>query len=1270
MQRNGDNSLTMVKNYILISLLLSPFFLFSQGEFNQWRFGVHAGMDFNYAPPISISGSVNGYTDAVSISDSLGNLLFYSDGGSVWNMNNQVMPNGSGLYASFHCEQSVYSIKSLSDPDQYFLFYIPTYGYTPIIQQGLYFAVIDMKLNGGLGDIVNGMKNILVSGGENVAGWISGTRHRNNQDAWLVVRNVVPQTYLSYRVTPQGINPIPVVSPSLVQTTAPPPDCIGGSLKMSQDGKKVISCYPNDTITEYCHFDNETGIITPLFKFRSRYRNEYYNNKSTDFSRDSRFVYVDSHWINGVLPTIPSTLLIQYNATLTDSTQFMHDEIIIDSIFNYFLWGLQLAPDDKIYASIWTKDSVGVIHNPEIIGTGCNYQRYALGLNGNICQSLLPQCLQKYKAYLHYTGTGCMSDSMNFSGDIWPPADTIRWNFGDPASGGANISNLAAPSHLFSNPGSYTVEFYVRHNDNRTDTTWQTITIYPSPQPALGPDKTICNGNSVTFDAGFCAGCTYEWKNVGSGLIVGINQTFATGTAGIYSVNVTNGNGCTGKDTVQLITTPLPVVTNNPPLLKSICTGESTNIPLFGNEPGIMFHWTATLTSGNVTGFTADSGLVINQILINNGATAGVVTYHITPKIGDCAGTPVDYAVTVNVGDPVDVSIAASVNNVCAGIPVNFNATPTNPGVNPAYQWKVNAASAGLNSPVFTYLPANGDVVQCILTSSNTVCVSNNPATSNSITMVVIPLQPVSVVVSTSANPVCAGTSANFIAVPTNGGTIPQYQWKVNSLTVGANSPNYSYFPVNGDVITCTLTSYVLCPSGNPAMSNLVTMSVNPILPVGISIIASTNPFCSGSPVSFTATPMNGGVSPNYQWKVNGINAGSNNTLFTYNPLNGDVVTCSLASSESCTSGNPAQSNLITMVVNANMPAGITIVASSNPFCAGTTVTYTATPGNGGPSPTYQWIVNGTNAGTNSQVFAYNPANNDSIRCVMTSNLSCVTSNPASSGKIIMIASPAPNVTFATCFDTVTTISAKPFKLKGGIPLGGAFSGPGVNPVTGVFTPSTAGTGLKTILYTYTNVLSCSANMLKTILVQPNPTFTCGNNLIDIRDNKAYPTVQIGTQCWMKENLDYGLVIGDYSPQTDNCISEKYIHTSTFYQWDELMRYDPVPASQGLCPPGWHVPTSTEWEELIAMNNGPGQAGGYLTDTQLPGGFQSHQQGLLYLNNIWAFTTGLYAGSMYWTSTPSGTEKAVARGLNEYNLSVSLYEAARGNGFSVRCLKD
>lgn len=117
------------------------------------------------------------------------------------------------------------------------------------------------------------------------------------------------------------------------------------------------------------------------------------------------------------------------------------------------------------------------------------------------------------------------------------------------------------------------------------------------------------------------------------------------------------------------------------------------------------------------------------------------------------------------------------------------------------------------------------------------------------------------------------------------------------------------------------------------------------------------------------------------------------------------------------------------------------------------------------------------------------------------------------------------------------------------------------------------------------------------------------------------------------------------------------------------MRYNPAEAKQGLCPPGWHIPTSAEWDELIAFYNGPGKAGGYIMDTLLPGGFHSYQQGIYYLNNTWSFTTDFAAGSMYWTSTLAGG-RAVARGINEMNLSVSLYEAARGNALSARCLKD
>ncbi|MEI6684475.1 MAG: FISUMP domain-containing protein, partial [Bacteroidota bacterium] len=126
----------------------------------------------------------------------------------------------------------------------------------------------------------------------------------------------------------------------------------------------------------------------------------------------------------------------------------------------------------------------------------------------------------------------------------------------------------------------------------------------------------------------------------------------------------------------------------------------------------------------------------------------------------------------------------------------------------------------------------------------------------------------------------------------------------------------------------------------------------------------------------------------------------------------------------------------------------------------------------------------------------------------------------------------------------------------------------------------------------------------------------------------------------------------------------------TFYQWDELMRYQTSPGAQGLCPPGWHIPSASEWNVLLNFYPGAGQAGGYLKDSLLVSGFHSYQHGFLYLNNTWAFTSGLDAGAMYWTSTTSGADRAVARGLNIFNPSVSMYPSSRQNAFGVRCLRD
>ena len=1247
--------------------LLTPFSLIAQGEWNNWYFGWNAAMTFISGSPVGVSGSAltqGAGGTSTSMSDSLGNLLYYSNGYNVWNKNNSMMPNGIGILGGNYCRQPIFSVPKMGNSNQYYIFTVgqpdPING-PPLI--GLHYSLIDMTLQGGLGDVVAGMKNISIPFGDSAVDQLTGVRHKNNKDVWVVVRKHSPTSqYLAYLVTATGVSSSPVISTSGLATlfyTEGGHIKIkrGGDLKISQDGTKLVC---SDSLTEICNFNTLTGVVTPMFKIGIY-------AVGAEFSVDSRYLYLCMAGSNG---NQSGFLGWQFDLSFTDSLSFIQHQVEIGDGFSC---KMQLAPNWKIYcAGDPFIDSLHCINNPSLPGSACYYQKNAVSLTGENNSGLV-QFLQKYKAYIHPDGQ-CQWDSVHFSGDIWPPADSTHWDFGDPGSGINNSSTLSKPSHVYSNAGTYTVELFVRHIDNRTDTSWQTITIIPGPQVALGVDRTICAGDSTTFDAGACSGCTYLWKALVSGDTVGTSQSFRTGLAGTYDVTVTNGNGCSGMDTVQLITTSIPSVTNNP-LSKSICSGESTNIALTSSVPGTNFYWAATLTSGNVTGFSPDSGLVINQVLVNSLSNPGIVTYHITPKVGSCTGTPVDFVVTVTPGDSVKVSISVSMNNICAGTPVTFTATPTNPGITPVYQWKVNGINSGTNSTTFTNTPLNGDVVTCLLTSSLTSCISNNPALSNSILMVIDSVLIVNISINPSSNPVCAGSSVTFTATPINGGTTPFFQWKVNGMNTGTDSPNFSYIPVNGDLVSCILTSSETCTSDNPASSIQHLVSVSPNLPVSITIAASANPFCPGSSVTFTATPTNGGTTPSFQWKVNSTNAGTDSPNYIYNPSNGDQVYCILTSSELCTSSNPASSITITMVENNSLPAGVSIAPSSNPFCPGSSDTFTATPVNGGSAPAYQWKVNGINAGTNSSTFAYNPANNDSVRCIMTSNLSCVTGNPASSAKIIMSGTLAPIVTFTSCFDTITTINAKPIKLKGGIPLGGTYSGPGVNSLTGVFTPALAGIGTHTITYIYTNVAMCSTIAHARIINYPLSIVNCGNPITDIRDNKVYQTVQIGSQCWLASNLNYGTILVSSQDQRDNCITEKYCYNDNpinctnyggLYQWDKLMLFDETQANQGFCPPGWHIPTENEWNILFAnyINNGfagsPLKYSGY-------SGFNALLSGARYINKGWDF--GGFA-TFFWSSTPRSSTWAWAHGMNDEDPSVSIFPSSRVNAFSVRCLKD
>ena len=675
---------TINKVFLFSQVLLFPLISDAQREFNNWYFGQApnaVGVTFNSGFPLPLPGGILYANCAtISVSDSVGNLLFFADESFVHNRNMTVMPNGTGIAGEAVTDnQPVLSVQKLDDDSSYFLFTVGVYLLVGVTK-GLEYSIVNMRLDGGLGDIEPGIKNIPIPGAGTSWCAVTGCKHSNNKDVWVVttLTSLDSLFYTSYLINSSGLNTTPVKSQSLGNGKFSPPYLLGymsppRSIKISPDGTKLVALFANP---EYCVFNPSTGVVTRLFSINTGIQEQPgLGQVSAEFSLDSKLLYLSLHY-SGTLGTI-----LQFDATKTDSVQFIQSRILIDSGNDqtYF----QMGPDWKIYGSEHNADSLCMIQDPSSFGSGCNYLRNALPVLGPSGEGL-PQFVQRYKAYIHPNGQ-CQWDSVHFSGDIWPPPDSTHWDFGDPGSGINNSSTLSNPSHIYSNVGTYTVTLFVRHNDNRTDTSWKTISIVARPQVALGADRTICAGDSTTFDAGACFGCTYLWKNLGTGLPVDNSQTFRTGQAGTYAVIVTNSNNCSGTDTVQLITTSVPSVTNNP-LSKSICSGDSTDIALTSNVNGTTFHWTVSLTSGNITGFSADSGLIINQILIDNGASAGIVTYSITPKVGNCEGNPVNYTVTVTPGDSVKVSITASTNNICVGTTVSFIATPTNPGTTPIYQ--------------------------------------------------------------------------------------------------------------------------------------------------------------------------------------------------------------------------------------------------------------------------------------------------------------------------------------------------------------------------------------------------------------------------------------------------------------------------------------------------------------------------------------------------------------------------------------------------------
>lgn len=264
----------------------------------------------------------------------------------------------------------------------------------------------------------------------------------------------------------------------------------------------------------------------------------------------------------------------------------------------------------------------------------------------------------------------------------------------------------------------------------------------------------------------------------------------------------------------------------------------------------------------------------------------------------------------------------------------------------------------------------------------------------------------VSISSNAASNIFCTGQTVIFTANPVNGGSTPSYQWKKNAVNIGTNSPTFTYSSLsNNDVITVVMTSNLPCVNTITATSNAITM-LNGTAAASVSLSASATSTCSGSTVSFTATSVNGGSSPTYQWKLNNANAGTNSPTFTSGSLiNNDQIKVVMTSSVGCATPNPATSNTVTLIVSPVLTPTIVITSvPAYPAGNGSPATFTTIVTNGGSTPAYQWLKNGVpiSGATSATLNATNVYLTEIYSCRLTSSYACATVPNAMSNYIIV----------------------------------------------------------------------------------------------------------------------------------------------------------------------------------------------------------------------------------------------------------------------------
>ncbi len=570
---------------LLLTLLLFEV-ASAQNQANIWYFGDYCGIDFNSGVPVNTHEITVFSGDAMSVMcDTNGNFLFCCNSARILNRNGTTMPNGENILGFYFASMGALIVQQPGSDHLYYVFTVSTEFPD---NNGMYYSVVDMNLDGGLGDVTS-EKNIPLDRAWAASNKLTSVRHTNGKDIWILTRNFkMDQWYVAFLLTSTGLSTEGVIS-HVPERTDMNND---GSMKVSPNKKYLAAAYREHGLwnecfkqsLDICNFNASSGEIDILYTI-SKNPNDWtcqYQPYAVEFSPDSKLLYITYHNIDDGLGIME---LYQYDMQFVeDSVQFKESEMFIE---RGPVNGLQLARDGKIYCTtprFGIYDYLSVIHKPWKRGGACNYQPNAVYLDGRTTHHFLPNMLLDHLYRFEWEGE-CARHPIAFQPNFIPEPSSILWNFGD-----WQTSTELWPVHYYENGGEYEVHVTVTYPSGRVEETSRVITVLDSPNPDLGPDQLICEGEEIVLTAGSDTGF-YAWSTGSIG-----NNVFSitVSDSGTYWVRVINDLGCSLSDTIHVGWFAKSVFQeDNLTITPTACGGNSGSIEglvVEGEEP-LTFAW-------------------------------------------------------------------------------------------------------------------------------------------------------------------------------------------------------------------------------------------------------------------------------------------------------------------------------------------------------------------------------------------------------------------------------------------------------------------------------------------------------------------------------------------------------------------------------------------------------------------------------------------------------------------------------------------------------